>query len=170
MTFNYIQKQGNLKLLIEEEYRYLLNSKNNLAHCPVQLLNKIKNKDDFQIYQLAILNILDATRHWYMYKIPKWLSIMNNLQNYVCNTMGTKPGDYTLMSSLMENSYLPENLSILLEIGIPVSAVNKLKKIYSNNISEDFIISDLRSRVQNNLIDKSIFLEYEIEKIKSEIM
>ena len=170
MAFNYISKQGNLKLLINEEYNYLLSSKNNTTHCPAALLSKLKNKNNFQIYQLAILNILDATRHWYMYKIPKWLSIMNNLQNYVCSKKGTKPGSYTLLSSLMENSYLPENLSILLEMGIPVSAVNKLKNIYTNDESEDFIISDLKFKIQNSLIDNTLFLNYELEKIKSEII
>lgn len=170
MAFNYISKQGNLKLLINEEYNYLLSSKNNTTHCPAALLSKLKNKNNFQIYQLAILNILDATRHWYMYKIPKWLSIMNNLQNYVCSKKGTKPGSYTLLSSLMENSYLPENLSILLEMGIPVSAVNKLKNIYTNDESEDFIISDLKFKIQNSLIDNTLFLNYEFEKIKSEII
>lgn len=170
MAFNYISKQGNLKLLINEEYNYLLSSKNNTTHCPAALLSKLKNKNNFQIYQLAILNILDATRHWYMYKIPKWLSIMNNLQNYVCSKKKTKPGSYTLLSSLMENSYLPENLSILLEMGIPVSAVNKLKNVYANDESEDFIISDLKFKIQNNLIDNTLFLDYEFEKIKSEII
>lgn len=170
MTFNYIQRQGNLKLLINEEYNYLLNSKSNTAHCPAALLSKLKNKNNFQIYQLAILNILDATRHWYMYKIPKWLSIMNNLQNYVCNIKNAKSGNYTLLSTLMENSYLPENLSILLEMGIPVSAVNKLKNMYSKDKPEDFIISDLKFKIQNNLIRDTLFLDYEFEKIKSEIL
>ena len=55
-------------------------------------------------------------------------------------------------------------------MGIPVSAVNKLKNIYTNDESEDFIISDLKFKIQNSLIDNTLFLDYEFEKIKSEIV
>ena len=42
MAFNYISMQGNLKLLINEEYNYLLSSKNNTTHCPAALLSTKK--------------------------------------------------------------------------------------------------------------------------------
>ena len=42
-------------------------------------------------------------------------------------------------NELLENGFVPENLSILLEYGIPASAIRKLKKTLPNDINQDDI-------------------------------
>jgi hypothetical protein len=73
-----------------------------------------------------------------------------------------KPGNYRFYASQIENDFVRENLSILLEYGIPRSAINKLEKYIPIDLNEDLILNEINNR---ELIKKVGLIDYEKEKI-----
>lgn len=102
-------------------------------------------------------------KHWFQYKIPKWLSVINSIQEFVCNEKGLRPGNYNFYTNLIENEFLRENLTILAEFGIPSSAIRKLEKLIPPNMNQDEVIKSIR---ENKLYENSAFIEYERNKLK----
>lgn len=84
--------------------------------------------------ELANSKILDQTisncyreqRHWISYKVPKWLDVVNSLQKEICKINNiSNVGDYSYASSQLENEGVDGNFSILLDMGVPASAIKK---------------------------------------------
>ncbi len=152
LTFNYAYKK-NIFSLVEDNFIYSKTLKAN------------KNKADDTLLNNSIEEIFNVMRHWFQYKIPKWLSVMNELQKYVCEKNGMTPGNYSYYASQIEDDFIRDNLSILAEYGIPTSAINKL----SSKIDKDLSESDVIKKVKEICgIDKDL-LEYEKFKIKSSL-
>ncbi|AFL67671.1 DEAD/DEAH box helicase [Sulfurospirillum barnesii] len=113
---------------------------------------------DAQIHEKAILDCLQIYKHWITYKAPKWLQVVNELQKYVCEINGVKPGNYLGLATILENDFLNENLTILLEYGIPSSAINKIKQKISKDIDENNILNEISTK---KLYNEPSLLAYE---------
>ena len=100
-------------------------------------------------------------KHWFQYKVPKWLSTVNELQKFVCRKYNLKSGNYILYANAIENDFIRENLSILSEYGIPASAIKKMAPKIPIDIEQDDVISYIK-RQQLHL--KCDLIRYEIEK------
>ena len=87
---------------------------------------------------------------------------MNELQKYVCEKNNLEPGNYTYYASQIENDFVRENLSILVEYGIPKSAINKLENKISEDLDEDKVLDEIKNK---RLIETSDLIDYEKEKI-----
>lgn len=122
-------------------------------------LGKLSNDD---IYDEAIRTSFNILRHWFQYKVPKWLRTLNSLQEFVCHEKGIKAGNYSYYADKIESDFVRENLSILLEYGIPKSAVIKLEKHIGSDVSESEVISQVKD---HELIEKIGLLNYEKERI-----
>ena len=86
ITFKYMLAQ-NISQLIEDNYVYF------------KALEKFKNVSDEVVFDEAIRDAFQIMRHWFHYKVPKWLNVINSLQNYVCEQKELKPGNYTYFST-----------------------------------------------------------------------
>lgn len=146
VTYDYGLHQ-NMNYLIKSEFNYL-SSKN-------------KNKTKSEILNTAIQNQFQIQRHWLHYKVPKWLNVINELQNYVCEKKALVPGNYLYYATQIENDFIPDHLSILAEYGVPTSAINKLKSKIPSEIPED----QLLETIIKNSFYKANLLEYEKEKL-----
>lgn len=62
----------------------------------------------------------------------------------------------------LENDFIRENLSILIEFGIPSNAVRRLEEIIPNNLSEDGVIDFIK---KNRSYIKKYLLPYESERL-----
>lgn len=127
-------------------------------------IEKIPNKQ--KRIDTASYAILHISRHWFDYKLPKWIAIVSNLQEYVFKKYNLKSGNYTFLASSLENGFLLPNIAALTEYGIPSSAIRKLNRyIDVNKIPENNIITI------NKLSDKQLkdigLLEYEILKLRN---
>ena len=71
--------------------------------------------------------VLNAMRHWFDYKLPKWLTTVSKLQEYTFKKHNMKHGEYSAFSSALENAFVFSAITTLLEYDIPMSAINKLK-------------------------------------------
>ncbi|TYP98252.1 RAD3-like DEAD/DEAH box helicase [Tenacibaculum adriaticum] len=124
---------------------------------------RYNDKFELEIMEEVIMTNFQIQKHWFQYKIPKWLSVINSIQEFVCNEKGIRAGNYSFYTNLIENEFLRENLTILSEFGIPSSAIRKLEKLIPENMLQDDVIKSIR---KNRLYENSDFLEYERNKLK----
>lgn len=149
VTFNYANDQS-INNLINSNYQYL---RGDIKH---------KNYSNEEVLDEAIRDTFQILKHWFQYKIPKWLLVIDNIQRFVCQKHKLKPGSYLHYASIIENDFIRNNLAILTEYGIPKSAINKLEKYISPDLNEDLVLNEIKSR---QLINKINFIEYEKQKI-----
>ena len=123
---------------------------------------KYKNKSRDDIINEVIKETFQISRHWFHYKVPKWLNVLNELQKYACEKKGLEPGNYSFFATQIENEFMPENLLILSEYGVPASGIEKLKTKIPQDIEEDRLLEYIKA---NNLVNSSDLLEYEKDKI-----
>jgi len=150
MTFNFSIKK-NIFALIEDDYSYQRPLKANI------------NKSDIEVLNQSIKNIFSISRHWFQYKIPKWLRVMNELQKYVCEKNGKNPGNYSHYANQIENDFIRDNLGILSEYGIPTSAINKLSSSIDKNLSDDDVLKKVKEVAKSDIG----LMQYERDKIES---
>jgi hypothetical protein len=137
--------------LVENTFKYL------------RSLSSNSEKTESEIRDEAIMQSFQTLKHWFEYKVPKWLSVINSIQEFVCNERGWRPGNYIYFSTLIENDFLRENLAILAEFGIPGSAIRKLENLIPESISQDEVILKIRNE---KLFNNPIFIQYEKNKLK----
>lgn len=150
-TFNYAMDK-NLASIVDDKFRYYRMREG--------------QKDELELYNDAIRDAFQILRHWFQYKVPKWINVMNSLQEYVCMQKGCKPGNYSFYSSSIENDFLRENLVLLSEYNIPSSALRKLEKFIPAQLNEDDVCKYIKSN-----FDKITFelITYEKEKIQENL-
>lgn len=120
---------------------------------------------DDALLQKSVTESFKILRHWFQYKVPKWLSVMNELQKYVCEKNNMDPGNYSYYANQIENDFIRDNLTILSEYGIPTSAINKLKGGINQELSEDAVIEKVIKISENN----QDLLQYEKDKIRKSL-
>jgi len=113
----------------------------------------------------AAFSILQIARTFFDYKLPKWLTVVQDLQEFVFTRHNLRPGNYTFIASSMENGFLEPGLSALCEYDIPVTAVRKLRIFL-----RDYQTPEQNIMYINQLNDQRLraagLLEYEIKKIR----
>ncbi len=149
LTHGYGMNQS-LQLIVENQITYL------------STLEHHKDKSREEIINDAVKFTFQAQRHWFSYKVPKWLLVLDRLQKYVAQKHGLHAGDYTYYASQIENDFIQSNLSILNEYGVPRSAIKKVERYVNADLSEDDVIP----LVKDLLVARSNeFDSYEIEKL-----
>ncbi|KAF5428807.1 Replicative superfamily II helicase [Candidatus Methanophagaceae archaeon] len=127
---------------------------------------KFMPMDDSELFDEAVRDAFQILRHWFHYKVSKWLNVMNELQKYVCEKNNLEPGNYAYYANQVENDFVRKNLSILVEYGVPKSAINKLENKISKDLNEDKVLDEIRNR---ELIETSELIDYEKEKIRENL-
>lgn len=89
----------------------------------------VKNTEEILI-NLSISQILSFIKNEAKYKIPRKLSILESIVNYV--SLNEK-ADYSLFIAMLENEGIDDSVSILLDYGVPSSALKKIKYVPQDN-------------------------------------
>ena len=90
-----------------------------------------------------IERIFALQKNWLQYRAPKWINVVDSLQKYATQKLGLRSGDYSYVAEMIENEFVQSSLRILLEYGVPLSAVQKIQIILqmhgvnTNKITED---------------------------------
>lgn len=113
-------------------------------------------------YDNAIEDIFHVYRHWFQFTVPKVFRVVDSLQRYACQNMGLNAGSYSYFVQQLENDFIPENLTILAEYGVPTSAIRKIASLIPAGYTEDSIFEYIR---QNKDLIYSKLLLYEREKM-----
>lgn len=127
-------------------------------------LNHYSTLPDNEVMDEAIRHSFQILKHWLEYKVPKWLSVVNSIQEFVCNERRLKPGNYTYFSNLIENDFIRENMLILSEYGIPSSAIRKLEELISPKMPQEEVMKFIKNE---KIYDNPVFIEYERNKLKN---
>lgn len=144
---NYASKPE-IMYLVANEFRHLLK-------------NNKDNKTQTELLDDAVRIIFQFQRHWLDYTLPKWFHVLNNIQEYACNSIGVKPGNYVYYASSLENDFVDPKLTFLTEMGLPRSAIAKIEQNIPSSIEDE---SDIIDYIRKN-ISKMDFTEYETEKV-----
>lgn len=136
--------------------------KNNFVY--KKKLERYDSWSDKEILDESIRDGFQILRHWFQYKIPKWLLVVNELQKFVCIELGVRPGNYTFYASSIESDFVRENLTILSEYGVPRSAIDKIEKYIDKDLNQDLVIKEI---INKKIHEKPEFLSYEREKLIS---
>ena len=126
----------------------------------VQAETACKNAGKY--YDEAVEQAFHIHRHWFLFTVPKIFRVVDSLQRYVCESYGRRAGSYSYFIQQLENDFIPENLSILIEYGVPASAVRKLDSKVPRNLSEDEVVEYIR-RYKRQLT--SDWLQYERDRL-----
>lgn len=153
MTFNYGLNQD-IGYLVQNNYAYIR-----------KLIANIKISDS-DLMDIAIQETFQTMKHWFQYKVPKWLSVINEIQRFICSEFGMRAGNYILYANHIENDFLRDNLAILSEYGIPSSAIRKLEKQIPADLDQDSILDFIRDK---EIYKSSNLLEYERTKLSENI-
>lgn len=114
----------------------------------------------------SIQEIFQIQKHWFEYKVPKWLNVMDSLQRFVAKKLGKNPGDYTFIANKIENGFTNENVSILFEYNLPGTLINKLQSHIPESIPENDVINYIKTQ---NIIEKALLTQYEKDLIKDNL-
>lgn len=132
-----------------------------------QYWKKAIENDKERINHLSYF-VLNITRHWFDYKLPKWITVINDIQKYVFSKNGMRYGNYTFYTTQLENGFLPNNLAALLEYDIPHSAIVKIQRtLKSKEITPEDLIASFNKQGAEERLKQIGLIRYEIDKIKS---
>ncbi len=101
-------------------------------------------------------------RHWFQFTVPKAFRVIDSLQRYVCDQHGKKAGSYSYFVQQLENDFIRENLSILIEYGIPSDTVHRISRLIPVELDEDGVIEYIK--LHKDIIYKEL-MQYEIDRL-----
>lgn len=113
----------------------------------------------------VVFNILNNARHWFDYKLPKLLGTVSSLQQYVFKKHGLPYGDYTYVAAMLENSFLPKDIAMLIDLDIPFSALRKLQPAFRPVEVEE--VEKILQILASIDLPKYGLNSYEIKKIRT---
>ncbi|MDD2979041.1 MAG: helicase-related protein [Hespellia sp.] len=168
--FNFNDKRGVFSVKQLARYLNMYRTKKNIIDIVNDIYNsRIKNvkvlsdERKTKYYDEAIETAFHIYRHWFQFTVPKAFRVVDSIQRLICEKKNIKPGSYSFFVQQLENDFIRENLSILVEFGIPSNAVRRLEKIISANLSEDQVVDFIR-RNRDEL--KGFLLPYERERLE----
>ena len=145
------RKSKNIMLIIKDIYE--------------NKVNKIKRLTEEQKY-VQLDNAIEAGfhiyRHWFQFTVPKAFRVIDSLQRYVCDQHGKKAGSYSYFVQQLENDFIRENLSILIEYGIPSDTVHRIADRIPSELDEDGVVEFIK---QNKDTVYNALLQYEIDRL-----
>lgn len=158
LTHSYGAWEKPAKTLIDEHTAYLIGEYHN-THPGVDVPENLL----VQFEDTSIKLILQVVRHWFEYKVPKFLTTINSLQELVCLEMGITPGNYTQFASIIENDFIPNHLTTLAEYGIPHTAIKKISRFIPSDTNDEDLIPYIK---QHSLHKSESLMTYEQNKIE----
>ena len=130
----------------------------------IQEVKNITNERKEKYYDDAVETAFHIYRHWFQFTVPKAFRVVDSLQRLICERKNIKPGSYSFFVQQLENDFIRENLSILVEFGIPSNAVRRLEKYIPATLTEDEAVEFIK---KNRADLNSILLPYEKERLNS---
>lgn len=128
---------------------------------------KLEMEEKKEILDGSIQSIFQIIRHWFQYKVPKWIGVVNSLQEYVCSINGKKAGSYAYYASLIEHDAIPDNIALLLEYNIPSSTIKKLLSVIPADLKDQELVDYI---FQNKVHENEGLLAYEKQLISRNLI
>lgn len=87
---------------------------------PIEMQTEIDN---------AIERLFKLQKNWLQYRAPKWINVVDSLQKYATSKYQIDSGDYSYVSEMIENEFIQSPFRILMEYGVPTSAIKKIQDV-----------------------------------------
>lgn len=128
---------------------------------------KLPTEEDMQaINDRAIEEAFHVYRHWFQFNVPKALRVVDSLQKYVCGLNDIKSGSYSFFAQQLENDFIQDRLSILIEYGLPNTTITNLARFIPPELMEDEIVEYIKSH--KDVLSENLS-KYEIDIISEEL-
>lgn len=169
LCFKHLLKKSETQNVSPRKLATIIQKCNNVRSLSTIIKNEVSyyhdtlNKD----YNWAMIHALQIQRHWFDYKIPKWFGAFNEIQKFICSKKGVPAGDYSYFISMIENDYVSERASLLLEFDIPTTAIKKIDSSVPQGISSATFIKYIK---QNSEFVTQKLSAYEKERTQKEIL
>lgn len=118
-------------------------------------------------YNKTLITAFQKQRKWFDYKIPKWFGVFNEIQKFICNKNNVPAGDYSYFISMIENDYISNRASILLEFDLPITAIKTLDALVPQYVEADDFLRYIKENQEVLLVMLPL---YEQERLKREIL
>lgn len=168
--FDFDDKRGIFSVKQLVRYLNMYRTKKNIIDIVNDIYNskisKVKTLTDerkSRYYDEAVETAFHIYRHWFQFTVPKAFRVIDSIQRLICEKRNIKPGSYSFFVQQLENDFIRENLSILVEFGIPSNAVRRLEQVVSANLSEDEVVNFIK---ENRDYIKKYLLPYESERLE----
>lgn len=168
--FNFDDKRGVFSVKQLARYLNMYRTKKNIIEIVNDIYNSriesVKNLTEerkAKYYDEAVETAFYIYRHWFQFTVPKAFRVVDTIQRLICERRNMRSGSYSFFVQQLENDFIRENLSILVEFGIPSNAVRRLESIIPANLSEDGVIDYIRKN-RNDM--NKILLPYERERLE----
>lgn len=145
------RKSKNIMLIINEIYEN-----------KVKKIKRLTEEQKYAQFDSAIEAGFHIYRHWFQFTVPKAFRVIDSLQRYVCDQYGKKAGSYSYFVQQLENDFIRENLSILIEYGIPSNTIHRISKLIPAELDEDGVIKFIK--LHKDIIYKEL-MQYEIDRL-----
>lgn len=179
MTSNWVENRivsccyrNSIGRIIENDVEYYLKQlaqKNNFSYSNIREVHDAFPEEAQMQIDKVIERAFAFQKNWQAYRAPKWINVVDSLQKYACKKKGLQPGDYSYVAEMLENSFIPPEYRILLEYGLPQSAVEKIRLlivlngIQIPNLDDDGILEYIRNNMRS--FEKCLD-EYEMSILK----
>ena len=168
--FSFDDKRGVFSVKQLARYLNMYRTKKNIIEIVNDIYNSriesVKNLTDerkAKYYDEAVETAFHIYRHWFQFTVPKAFRVVDSIQRLICERRNMRSGSYSFFVQQLENDFIRENLSILVEFGIPSNAVRRLENVIPANLSEDGVIDYIRKN-RNEM--NTILLPYERERLE----
>lgn len=167
--FNFDDKRGvfSVKQLARYLNMYRLKKNiidivNDIYNSKIESVKRLTDEKKARYYDEAVETAFHIYRHWFQFTVPKAFRVVDSIQYLICENRNIKPGAYSFFVQQLENDFIRENLSILVEFGIPSNAVRRLEGIIPAHLSDDEVINFIKKNRENM---KKFLLPYESERL-----
>lgn len=167
--FNFDDKRGVFSVKQLARYLNMYRTKKNIIdivddiyNSKIESVKTLTEERKARYYDEAVETAFHIYRHWFQFTVPKAFRVVDSIQRLICERRNIKPGSYSFFVQQLENDFIRENLSILVEFGIPSNAVRRLEGIIPAHLSEDEVINFIKENRGNM---KKYLLPYESERL-----
>lgn len=118
---------------------------------------------DQKIWDDSVQQAFHIHRQWFQYSVPKIIRVMDGIQRYICKSLNIDSGSYSCFVQKLESDFLHDNLTILIEYGLPASTIRKIDSTIPTNIDDEAVLDYVR----NNKDSFKQLMQYELELLNN---
>lgn len=118
---------------------------------------------DQKIWDDSVQKAFHIHRQWFQYSVPKIIRVMDGIQRYICKNLNIDSGSYSCFVQKLESDFLHDNLTILIEYGLPASTIRKIDSTIPTNIDDEAVLDYVR----NNKDSFKQLMQYELELLNN---
>ena len=145
------RKNKNIMLIVKDIYEGKISK-----------IKKLTQEQKYTHLDNAIEAGFHIYRHWFQFTVPKAFRVIDSLQRYVCTQNGKKSGSYSYFVQQLENDFIRENLSILIEYGIPSDTIRRISDKIPEALDEDSVVNFIKNNKETIF---NTLLQYEIDRL-----